>query len=492
MASPSWTRRTADIGAVTRTVTRVNSSRSLRYWVALSVATAAVVTASLWGVQSRFGWLELWDRGDPPPSAVTAPSSEPDIDGNRPPAPAAFEVVSATLDAAVVASSDGVADPAVTSGTAVGATGPGVCTAAVEDAVVSTAAKVTSADADTVAVAVAAVGPGLGAERVAALRSALRGCPGVRITAVDAGAGGAFRAASTGTLTTVLRRGDVVVTVLSVGAANEHSTYDNTPDGVRHDGIVAATGDALAAALTGVCVDEVGGDDGPARNPHSGAKFTGFLVTRTVTVDDLPEPIEPPQVTASTSTTVPAGGTVAALDDWVVRLRTVTDISELTEPPVSRPRWQRYPSRPEPAPTSRSYQVRVEDPTGPGCGWEFTATAPPAADSDALARAAAEAKELNLVALAAARDEAAAAELTYDEELAAYDSYAQRRRVWELYDETLRLLTPPPPTTTLPPPSSTTPTTPTTSTTVPPVPTTTPTTTPTTAPPATTTTTTPE
>lgn len=496
----------------------MNGLRALKYWVVVATVTAAAVAGALWAVSQRFGWLDLWGS----PTAAVAPVDEPvagtpERELELGPSPAEV-TLSETLTAAVTASSSEVTAPTVTSGALLGATGPEVCTPSFTGAVHSAAAKVSASGVDTVAVAVAAFGPALGSPAFEVMRSEYDNCeqPVAQTSATRSGTNStsarsrtsestsgrpatkqaplvrpapdgpgteAFTVTASGVRATLLRRGDVVVEVLSVGAANPFAVYGNDPSLDRHNRIVAAADAALAAALEGRCVDQVGNADDPGRNPFSGVEFTGLLEVRSVGLADIPSDAStttaPPSATPSTAHSVPPEA--LALQDWVNVTRQGSAFAELTQPPTPRPRWRAAPVEPAAAPTQQTFQVRVPDPEGPGCGWAFTGAAVPAVDAPTLSAAADSAHDQAVGELVAARSAATAAAEKFAAAELSYELYDTQREAWALYDSELRRRTPAPVTTTT-----------TTTTTVPPSTTTTspPSTTTSTLPPSTTTSTT--
>jgi hypothetical protein len=137
-------------------------------------------------------------------------------------------------------------------------------------------------------------------------------------------------------------------------------------------------------------------------------------------------------------------------------------------PPAPRPAQRRAPTPPEPPATSRSYVVRVDDPTGPGCGWTFTDTTPPVFDIAGARRDADTARRAAISELRAARAAALTAAASAAAAERSFEQYRADRAAWQAYDDARARLSAPPSTTTTVPPTTTTTTAPSTSTTVPP------------------------
>ncbi len=130
----------------------------------------------------------------------------------------------------------------------------------------------------------------------------------------------------------------------------------------------------LLSALAGTCadVDSVLAD--AARSPWlARPDFTGLLRPLAVTVSQSPAPTPPAGVTP-----VPDSQVYEPVPAVSYPVRPLDPIWPSALPsPMSQPA---QPVRPTPQPSATSVLARIDDPTGPGCGWSFTGQVQPVYD----------------------------------------------------------------------------------------------------------------
>ena len=151
--------------------------------------------------------------------------------------------------------------------------------------------------------------------------------------------------------TVLIRRGDVVAAIRATG----------TP---IPDEAVADLASRMESELPALCADISSGRGDARRNPYVAPdRFTGRLVDEKVLPDQtVPTQISEAQLPDLADVTVPDP---PAFPYWPANLP-----AAVTKPEV--------PSLPTPPMDSKTIQVRTQDETGPGCGWDFTgAVAPP-------------------------------------------------------------------------------------------------------------------
>lgn len=190
---------------------------------------------------------------------------------------------------------------------------------------------------------------------------------------------------ATGAATMFLwRRGDVLAAVTSPSA---------NPDGL---GVLAAQVDtALLATLAGRCADVGSSLADAARSPWvSRESFTGLTQPLPIAVTPSPTPLAQPDAAI-----VPDTYTPSPLPSISYPVRPYDPIWPADLPlPVGSPL---APIRPSPAPSATTVAARVDDPTGPGCGWAFTGQVRPPYDEAteaSLTQARAEQAQEELVA----------------------------------------------------------------------------------------------
>lgn len=170
----------------------------------------------------------------------------------------------------------------------------------------------------------------------------------------------------------VWRRGDVLVVVTTRGASPE----ELLPVWQEYDG-------RLHTALDGVCADENAPADDSKRSPYADAKdFEGLTHKSEVkpppqTPSPLPQ-VEPGQPQPSR---IPIPGpelNVPYVDTIPPPAPPITPPA--LPAPVPTPEMPEAPTKP---PEHKTVGLRVEDPTGPGCGWAFTGQKAPSYDGTA-------------------------------------------------------------------------------------------------------------
>lgn len=162
-------------------------------------------------------------------------------------------------------------------------------------------------------------------------------------------------------VTTVLwRRGDVIAFVATQtrNSANASS--------------IAKSVDRVMSAELGKCADQQSTVNDALRNAfHAGKNFTGKRDTKDVTAVKAQKPV----LTAEQES--------AGVKPFVRGKE--LDVPEVHRPvqPVAYPVWPdlpkivtepTFPERPKPQNLSATVDIRVADPTGPGCGWDFMAS----------------------------------------------------------------------------------------------------------------------
>lgn len=141
--------------------------------------------------------------------------------------------------------------------------------------------------------------------------------------------------------------------------------------------ILAAQVDpALATALTGVCANQASTLADAVRSPWvSRDQFIGLASPMPVRITLSPTPVAPPGVTAVAPTWAPS-----PLPSLSIPVRPADPVwpvdlpAGAVESPVA-------PSILRPAPSVSIVPSRLDDPTGPGCGWAFTGQSPPPFDA---------------------------------------------------------------------------------------------------------------
>lgn len=220
----------------------------------------------------------------------------------------------------------------------------------------------------------------------------------------------------------VWRRGDVLVSasVTANRRAGDPGAYADS---------FALLDEALAGALTDVCLDPAAGAEEAARSPYlDRSTYAGRFATETV---ERPDSKVKSAEKRSKFPVVPDPAPQ-------VKVPTITDLPVVPSPaPTQGP--NRLPA-PAPSPTlptapaeptlTAEVSYGVEDPEGPGCGWAFTAQTAPVFDS-----AAAQADYDKAVAKAQARLDAdwrtwQKAKIGYYK---AYDSYLKTARTYRAY-----------------------------------------------------------
>jgi hypothetical protein len=176
------------------------------------------------------------------------------------------------------------------------------------------------------------------------------------------------------------RRGDVLAIV---------AVPTSAPDRLAERAAVVDT--ALLGVLVGRCADTSSTRADAVRSPWvSRLEFTGRTEPLTVAIDPSPVPVPPPDVVP-----VPDSWEPSPLPTVSIPARPTDQLWPAELPlPVASPAAPRLP---DPAPASTAVPSRVDDPTGPGCGWAFTGQVPPRYD---------EAAEQALTAARAAQAEA--------------------------------------------------------------------------------------
>ena len=162
---------------------------------------------------------------------------------------------------------------------------------------------------------------------------------------------------------TLVRRGDVIVTLVGPAADGEK---------------VARTLDSTLTDSLSTCVDPVGAAGDETRNPWlPGVTYQGLFVDSEVQVPALGAP------------TPPQGIKAVALDAAPIQLPTVVRPARPADPvwPLALPAEvlaPQAPASPGPEPTRTTIKVPQIDRLGPGCGWAFTNTAAPTVDETEL------------------------------------------------------------------------------------------------------------
>jgi len=160
------------------------------------------------------------------------------------------------------------------------------------------------------------------------------------------------------------RRGDVLAVV---------ATASSSGSGLA--GLAAAADPLLVSALTGICANTASTVADAARSPWVARdQFTGLTALVTVTTAPSPTPAPPQGVTP-----VPATWSPSPLPSISYPVRPADPVYPLDLPTaVGSPL---PPSPLAPAPLSSAVPSRVDDPTGPGCGWAFTGQVAPPYDA---------------------------------------------------------------------------------------------------------------
>lgn len=216
---------------------------------------------------------------------------------------------------------------------------------------------------------------------------------GVVVTAsvVPAGMGYAAEQCAPGK---VIRRGDIVVSVETTRASANIQTVIDAVD-----------------ANTGQCADPTRTPDQSGRNPFSD-KFVGYVTTVAVEFDGT----TPRQAPAKEP-----------------RIVEVPDTPEFPHAPEALPAMPEPPQAVEGIAMprlTRTFEARVPDPIGPGCGWKFTGTRAPITDDDALRRTIEQRSEQLQQDMATEVDAYNSRLPGYDQQAAAFDKLNPAWEQW--------------------------------------------------------------
>lgn len=215
---------------------------------------------------------------------------------------------------------------------------------------------------------------GGGAVAMAGVAAAVLACDAAELVPLSSGWGvESFQVQTSNSATVLWRRGDVVMaaSVASHGRPGSVSTF--SPVFTQYDAV-------LDTALDGVCEDESSTVADGFRSPYlNRKKFTGNTTTTRVS---RPEPAATEPVTTASPVPVPAPSVpVPVLVSLpVAPYPPITDGPKVLPSPVSSPTLPTAPVSPR---AFAAVERRVDDPTGPGCGWKFTGQVPPVFDEEA-------------------------------------------------------------------------------------------------------------
>jgi hypothetical protein len=231
--------------------------------------------------------------------------------------------------------------------------------------------------AGRVQLVVTAYTAGLGAEALDRLRAGAAKCASTGAATVRALAGAGAEA-----YTTSVTKGGSTGTVVSVrhGDVIAHASGPRSLDGKA---VASDLVNILSSVVGPVCANRDSTANDGQRSPWSATKFVPLMELRTASIDDpglpaipvgalyLPTPI--PETEFSLTAVTPN-----ALPTYPVWPEMPAAVAFPVEPPA-----------PASAPTlSATVPVKVEDATGPGCGWAFTGMTAPVFDAKAAAKAA--------------------------------------------------------------------------------------------------------
>lgn len=237
----------------------------------------------------------------------------------------------------------------------------------------------------SVSVSMRAYAAGQGGAALDALKENIRKCRGASAYSRSGVGVQALLATNAQTSNLIWRRGDVLglVSFQTGGRAGNIGTVNP---------VVGEYDTRLIQALAGVCVETDSEVRDAARSPYvNPAAFTGLTLARPV---GMPTPVDGKLPDGSVAPQVPALVPLPfpqpALDTPRVPELPRRPADPVTPAQAPEPRQRpEPPTVPSPAPTATQVPERVQDKTGPGCGWAFTGQIPPKFDQ---AKATAELK----------------------------------------------------------------------------------------------------